>query len=250
MNHSTLKYFKIAGSAIHPGPVDVQPLSAGASEIVLLRGDMKHADPADQAETVAVQARAIEARYPGDPLVEATLAEAELNANHAKAAEAAADRAIKADPASAEPLILKGRALEIEARDADGDGRKALFEEARQLFISANKLDTEDPEPLYDFYWSFLREGVHPNDNAIAALHYASDLAPQDVGARMNSAIAYLEAGKLKDARTTLTVVAYSPHIGEAAQMAKRMMADIDAGDGKAALAEVRGGSKAQSGSH
>lgn len=250
MNHSTLKYFKIAPSAIHPAAVEVQPLSPGASEIVILRGNMKYADPADQAESVAGHARAIEARYPGDPLVESTLAEAELNAGHAKAAEAAADRAIKGDPATAEPLILKGRALEIEARDADGDGRKALFEQARQLFIAANKLDTEDPEPLYDFYMSFLREGVHPNDNAIAALHYASDLAPQDVGVRMNSAIAYLEAGKLKDARTTLTVVAYSPHVGEAAQMAKRMMADIDAGDGKAALAEVRGGSRAQSGSH
>ena len=250
MNHTTLKYFKIAGSAIHPAPVDVQPLSAGASEIVLLRGNMKYADPADQAENVAGQARAIEARYPGDALVESTLAEAELNANHAKAAELAADRAMKADPASAEPLILKGRALEVEARDADGDGRKALFDQARQLFISANKLDTEDPEPLYDFYWSFLREGVHPNDNALAALHYASDLAPQDIAVRMNSAIAYLEAGKLKEARTTLTVVAYSPHIGQAADMAKMMIADIDAGDAKAALGEARGGSRAQSGSH
>jgi len=250
MNRTTLKYFKVAGSAIHPAAVDLQPLSAGASEIVLLRGQMKYGDPSDQAEAVAAQARSIEARYAGDPLVEATLAEAELKAGHAKAAEMAADRAIKAEPGNAEPLILKASALEVEARDGDGDGRKSLFDQARQMFIAANKLDTEDPEPLYDFYWSFLRQGIKPNDNAIAALHYASDLAPQDIGVRMNSAIAYLEAGKLKDARSTLMVVAYAPHAGEAAVIGRRMMADIDAGDAKAALADVRPGSTPQSGSH
>ena len=92
---------------------------------------------------------------------------------------------------------------------------------------------------------SFLREGVRPTDNAIAALHYASDLAPQDIGVRMNSAVAYLHEGKLKEARYTLSVVAYSPHADSAAVVARRMMADIDAGNGKAALQETRQGSAA-----
>ena len=250
MNRSMLKYFKINGGAIHPAIVDVQPLSAGASEIVLLRGEMKYAARSSNAGEYVAQAKAIEARYPGDPLVEATLAEAAVDADDADDAEAAADRAVKADPHDAEPLILKGRALEIKARDEDMDARKRTFEEARRTFIAANSIDTEDPEPLFDFYESYLREGIRPNDNAIAALHYASDLAPQDVGVRMNSAIAYLEAGKLQDARKTLTVVAYSPHASDAAVIAKRMMTDIDAGDAKAALMETRGAARGQSSSN
>ena len=64
----------------------------------------------------------------------------------------------------------------------------------------------------------------------------------------MNSAIAFLEEGKLKDARSTLAVVAYSPHAEQAAVVAKRMMADIDAGNGRAALAEVHVSSPPQAG--
>jgi hypothetical protein len=46
----------------------------------------------------------------------------------------------------------------------------------------SDKLDTEDPEPLMEFYRAFVRQGLPVTDNAVAALHYASDLAPQDVG--------------------------------------------------------------------
>jgi len=242
--------FKIPGDRIKLANIDVQPLSAGAGEVVMLRAKVKYGYEGDVAEALAAQVRSVESRFPGDELVETTLAEAELDAGHADAAEAAAVRALAANPRDTEALILKARAIEDKAKDADGDTRARLFEQARQTFIAANKLDTEDPEPLYDYYWSYLKEGKRPTDNAIAALHYASDLAPQDIGVRMNSAIAYLDAGKPQDARSTLTVVAYSPHAGEAGDIAKRMMTDIDAGNPKAAMMEVRSESKAQSGSN
>jgi hypothetical protein len=50
-----------------------------------------------------------------------------------------------------------------------------------------------------------------------------------------------LNEGKFNEARSTLTVVAYSPHAATTGDMAKRMIADIDAGKGKAALLEMRG---------
>jgi hypothetical protein len=83
---------------------------------------------------------------------------------------------------------------------------------------------------------AYVSEGVRPTDNAIAALHYASDLAPQDLGLRMNSAVAYLNEGKPKEARSTLVLVAYSPHAGAVAALARRMISRIDANDPRGAL--------------
>lgn len=235
-----LLQFTIAGSDIHVGRIEISPLSAGAAQVIQARAQVKYGTKGQATEELAAQVRGIESRFPGDELVESTLSKAELDAGHPQAAEAAADRALKADPRNIEAMVLKGRAIVDGAKDADGSARHALFEKARALFIAANKLDTEDPEPLYEYYWTFPREGRRPTANAIAALHYASDLAPQDLGVRMSSAFAYLQEGKLKDARSTLTVVAYSPHADDVGQMAQRMIRDIDAGNAEAALDEMR----------
>jgi Flp pilus assembly protein TadD len=86
------------------------------------------------------------------------------------------------------------------------------------------------------FYMTFMREGKRPTPNALAALHHASDLAPQDYGVRLNSALAYLQEGKTKEARQALVAVAYSPHAEGAADAARRMIARIDAGDAQGAI--------------
>lgn len=231
---------EIPASKIHLGNIDVQPLSPGAAQVIALRARIKYAPQSPNAEELAAKVRAVESRYPGDNLVENTLAEAELDAGHAAAAQAAAERALKANPADTEAMVFEGRAIEEQAPAGRSDARHATFERARQEFVAANKLDTEDPKPLIEFFRSFLKEGVRPTDNAIAALHYASDLAPQDLGVRMTSAIAYLRQGKSKEARTALTVVAYAPHENQMADTAKRMIGDIDGDNPVAALAEIR----------
>jgi Flp pilus assembly protein TadD len=238
--HKSLLQFQISGSQIHLEPITVAPLSAGAAEVILDRAKLKNDSPPSGAEALAAHVREIHARFPGDELVERTLAEAELAAGHAAAAEAAADRALKSKPKNTEAMVLKGEALANRAEEAQDPIQHALFEDARKALIAANKLDMEDPEPLYEYYRTFVREHVPPSANALAALHYASDLAPQDLGVRMNSAIAYLNEGKAEQARTTLTVVAYSPHADEVGTLAKKMIADIDAGHADAALQQLR----------
>ena len=180
-----LLQFKIDPAKIRLGAIDVAPLSPGAAQVIPVRARLKNGVPHEQAEALAAEVRVLEGRFTGDELVESTLAEAELGAGHAQAAEAAADRALKANPRSTEAMVLKGRAIAIRAEGTDGDARDALFEQARRSFIAANKLDTEDPEPLFEYYQTYPREGERPTENALAALHYALDLAPQDLGVRI-----------------------------------------------------------------
>jgi hypothetical protein len=233
--------FNIGAANIHLQPVSVAPLSVGAAQVILARAKVKNGVPDAKAEALAAEVRQIESRFPQDELVETTLAEAELDAKHPAAAEAAADRALAVNRKSIEAMVLKGQAIAARARDSDGPARHALFDQARKLFIGANKLDTEDPEPLFEFYNSFAHEGIRPTENAVAALHYASDLAPQDLGVRMSSAMAYLDHDQPKEARAALSLVAYSPHSAQVGQMARKMILDIDAGNAKAALEEPSG---------
>lgn len=224
-----LDFVKIAGTALKIEPIRVAQLSQGESDAVPVLIQIKSDAAPSARDAIASKARGVERTNAGDPFVETVLAEAELVAKNFTAAETAADRAAKSDPRSTEAMILKGRAIAGRAAAEQGSGRHALFEQARNLFIAANKLDSEDPQPLMEFYLAFLNEGIAPTANAIAALHYASDLAPQDFALRMNSAMAYVSEGKLEDARATLTPVAYSPHGGKISDAARLMIGRIDA---------------------
>lgn len=250
LRRSMLAYLRLSGNRFQTGNIDVQPLSEGAAKVMIRRVQSKRGVNKTTAEPLAQQVREVEARYPGDELVELTLAEAELDAGHPDASEAAADRALKANANDTKALIFKGRAIAARSEKLEGAARHDGFERARQLFIAANKIDTEDPEALMMFYSTFVMDGVRPNDNAIAALHYASDLAPQDEGVRMTSAVAYLNEGKFADAKRALTLVAYDPHGGDVAALARAMMEKIDSGDGKGALGAAMAKQAAETASH
>jgi tetratricopeptide (TPR) repeat protein len=240
LNRAQLPYIKIQGTALNFAPIQVSQLSDGGSAVVPLLYELESYVPDDQAEALATRVRAVEARFPGDELVETTLAGAELRAGHAVQAETAGDRALKANSRDAHAMVLKGRAMTLRASKLSGADRHALYDRARDLFIAANTIDREDPDPLYRFYETYVDEGIAPTVNAIAALHYASDLAPVDLEVRMNSALAYLTEGKSKEARRTLVPVAYYPHAADSSEIARTMIARIDAGDLKGALAAAQ----------
>ena len=233
---------RIGAERVQPGPIEVKPLGPGAAAVMPFRQRSKMGVDKTTAEPLAAEVRKVNTRFPGDPLVLSTLAEAEFDAGHPVAAEAAADAALKLNPNNTEALIYKARAIQRRAEEADEAQRAALFDQARKTYISANKIDPEDPEPLLLFYRAFLEEGRRPTANAIAALHYASDLAPQDIGLRMTSGMQYVSEGNLKAARQTLILVAFNPHGGKLAETAKAVIAKIDAGDAQGALQAARAG--------
>jgi hypothetical protein len=245
LHRSSMQYLKVSGTALNFAPIRISEVSGGGAAVLPLLAEVKNGVASNATEAMAQKIRSIEALYPGDELVETTLAEAELDASHFDSAEAAADKAIKANSRDTDAIVLKGRAIEERADHAEGPSRDKLFEQARETFIAANKIDAEDPEPLMEFYKTFVRAGERPTANAIAALHYASDLAPQDLGLRMNSALAYLAESKALEARQALIPIAYDPHGGGYARIAHAMIDRIDAGDVKGAMAAAKGGDDA-----
>ena len=237
LGRNRLSAVKVAAEALPVGPVTVEPLSAGGGEIMPLRTRLKVGVADSEKKALADQIRAVAARYPADPLVQATLAETEFKVGQYVAAEAAADRALASDPRLIEAMITKGQAIMERAAVGEKD---ASFAAARGWFQKANKLDPEDPEPLMLFHQAQVRDTGRPTANGIAALHYAANLAPQDFGLRIQSAYQYLHDGKLDEARKALVPVAYSPHGGSAANAARAAIDRIDAGDSKGAQSALR----------
>lgn len=219
-------YLTLPAHRIKAAPVAVERLGAAAAGALPLY--MRLQTRAEgRPEDHAAQARALAAAHPNDFLVAMTLAEAEWVARNFKAAEAAADKAIALNPQSAEAHIWKGRALLSQA-EAGAPG--VTFANARGWFNRANRLDPENPEPLLYFYRTFQGSGGKPTANAIAALHYAAELAPQDLGLRMQSARQYLAEGKARQAKRMLVPVAFHPHAGKLALEAQALLDKLEAG--------------------
>ena len=232
-----MTYLAVAPSKLTIGPVMVRPLSPGAAAIIPLRMQSKRGVNRLTAGPLAAQIRAAAAAWPTDPLVQVTLAEAELDAGNADAADAAADRALKADPRSTEAMVYKGRAAMVRARN---NGAESDWKEARRWFLAANKIDTEDPEPLMLYYQSYVQSGAPLTKNAVAALLYASTLAPQDDGLRIYAVRQLLIEKRLAEARRMFAPIAYQPHVPERYRESNaRVMAAIVAGDDKLALATL-----------
>lgn len=229
-------YLTLAPSQVRIGEIRVEALGPGADEYMPLMMKLQVGVERGKRAALAADARRHAAAFPTDPLLAMILAQAELYADNFAAADTAADRAIALSPDSAKALTLKARAI---AGRAKADDKSVTFANARGWFNRANRLDPENPEPLFGFYRSFLDEKIAPTANAVAALHYASALAPHDLALRMNSARRHLEDGKASAARALLMPVAFSPHGGQISEVAQRMLAAIDAGRPAAAL-EVR----------
>lgn len=231
-----LPFSRFPASKYTPKSIEMRQLRPGEAAVIEARMQSKVGVDRERGARVLEEVQRVAAQYPQEPLVLSSLAEAELDMQHYGASIAAADRALAIDPRSTEALIFKGRAL---AEDPANKGKTEPYAKARSMFVAANKIDTEDPEAL-KYYWdSYRRQGIKPSPSAIAGLHYASRLVPQDMGLRMLSALQFLRDGQPKEARERLATIAFNPHSGETADKAQEIVDKIDAKDPKAALAVV-----------
>ena len=215
--------------------VTVRPLRPGEAAILPIRMRSKRGVDAESAPKLVAEARRVATRSADDPLVFATLAEAELDAGDPEAALAAAIRAVALDPNSVEGLVYQGRArLAMLLRDG---GDAAAWSAARQPLLAANKLENDDAEPLMLYYQSFPMAGERPTQNAVAALMQSQALAPQDAQLRLMATHQLLIDGDGPRARAMAAPIAFNPHGGGLSLLTKELVKRLDDGGPAAALA-------------
>jgi tetratricopeptide (TPR) repeat protein len=217
---------RLAADRVPIGAVAIRPLSAGQAAMMPVRIRSKRGVTPEEAKTLLQQARGVAARFPGDAPVLAALAECEYDAGNDKETIAAANAAIAIDPAQVNAYVQKGLALFRVAPEAEDT--KAAYKAARAPFIALNRMENDHPLPLVYFYRSFVEQGEEPTALALNGLIRATQLAPFDLGLRMNLGQALLHAGRPDEARIILTPVAHNPHGGGSADYARKMIERID----------------------
>jgi len=215
--------------------VALRPLTPGEAATMDVRIRSKNGVNRKTAPGVYADAQKAAAAFPGDPGAQIVLAETAYDARDLVAAEAAADRAIAANPKAVDAYIFKAMAR-LTAASVARDRSKETLAAIRKIIAAGNKLEPEDPRLLILYYRSFVDFGFPPSENAKDGLAAAFDLAPQDDRLRFNAAGMYLKDGDKARARAMLTPLAYNPHGQGLAQRAAAMIATIDKGDVEGAI--------------
>lgn len=228
---------KFEAAKYAPKSISIRSLRPGEAAVIKARIQSKVGVDKKRGAQVVEEVRRVAAVHSGDPIVQVSLAEAELDTENYAAAMTAADRALALDPQLTEAMIFKGRAL---SSNPANKGKPEMFSRARALFAAANKLDTEDPEPLKYFWESYRRQGIKPTANAAAGLHYASQLVPQDMDLRVMSAWQHLQDGSPSLAQDRLLAIAANPHEGKRANKAQEAISKIAANDKDGAVQIVQ----------
>lgn len=233
LRRNRFSYLGIAITQPRPETIRLQPLSAGEAAMMPIRLQSQREVDSRSAPLVAADARRIASAWPNDPGAQLILAEAELDAGDARAAEAAADRALAADAAYRWAMIFKARALMQRAQD-ENRFDAATWRTARSWLLKANKQEPDAAWPLMLYYRSFLQQGERPTPNAVDALRRSAQLAPQDNEVRMMLVTQYLRDKQLAEGRAVLAPLAFNPHAGPG-NPARRLLELLDR-DGLAGL--------------
>lgn len=227
---TAFKVLKLDAAALHVGAVTLRPLTPGEAATMALRVRSKVGVNRDTAPAVYAGAQKAAAPYPEDPGAQLVLAETAYDARDFAGAEAAADRALKADPQSAQGYAFKALARIGKARQAR-DRTEPTWREIRKIIAASNRIDPDDPRVLVLYFRSFVEPGFAPSDNAKAGLARAFELAPQDMRIRFDLARLRLREGRKAEARTLLAPLAYQPHPSPMTTAAAQIVAAIDRGD-------------------
>lgn len=225
---------QVNGGSLSVGNVAIRPLNSAETATITVHVRSRRGVDQKSAIVLANDARKAAGPYPKDAFAQVALAEAEFDVGNHEAAEAAADRALAVNPNDVRALIYKGRARMELARKRSG---KADWNAVRDLLAKANRLDTENGEPMMLYFHTYLAEGTRPSKNSVDGLLYAVELAPRDYGLRVQAVRQLLIEGRLTEAKDLFAPVAFQPHASEKFRVSNAKVMDaILANDSKTAV--------------
>ncbi|MGI4731349.1 MAG: hypothetical protein ACRYFW_06335 [Janthinobacterium lividum] len=239
-------YFTAAADQLAIGPIALRPLTAAEAAVMPAYMASKRGVSAATAPQVATLAEGAAAHFASDAFVQDEVAEAEYDAcsTDKKAdascfarSEAAAERALALDPRSIHALVYKGMAQEAAARRAKVTD-PVRWTAIRRVYLAANKVDPNAPEPLLRYYTSFADSGAEPTANAEGGMLYAYQLAPYDPDVRLNATRVLLHQKDAARARVAVAPVAYNLDDAGHAAFGQKVLAALDKDGSAAALAE------------
>jgi tetratricopeptide (TPR) repeat protein len=212
--------------------ISIIPLSAGEREMLPYRIVSARGVNREQALKLVTKARPVADRYPADAAVQRALAEMEFDAGELDRSDAAADRALAADPQNLMAMVYKGR---VAGKRAVDSGNAADWKAARSWFLRANRVKPDYALPLVLYYDTFVAANEPVPQAAVDALGAAVVIAPADGTLRARMGIELIKADKLDLARLILSPVAFDPE-GPAENPLAELMAELKAGAGREAL--------------
>lgn len=201
----------IRADSITVDPVAVRALTPAEASIMPLRFESATGVTTAEAKKLLPGARKIAAENPANGWIQRVLAEMEYDAGNDVEAEAACDRALAVEPGNLMAMVYKARVhMRRAAKASPAD--PALWRDARQWIVKANRMAPDYALPLVMFYTSFLIAQEPPRPSAIDGLLRAVELAPQESEVRVLAFGALLDKGDLPAARLVLAPAAFNPH--------------------------------------
>jgi tetratricopeptide (TPR) repeat protein len=209
-----------------PSQITFRQLTTGEAAILPFRMQSLIGVDDKTAPPLADAARPVAAKYPNDSFVQRAMAEMEYDAKQYDAADAAADRALAADPKNLMAMVYKGR---VAAQRAKQTRSASDWQLARSWFLKANAVNPDHPLPFELYYDSFIVAGQVPPEDAIDGIYRAVEVMPQDTSLRARAAVELIRAANIKRARSVLAPAAFYPHASQD-NLERKLIQQMDKG--------------------
>lgn len=230
---TSLRAAVIPSGDLKVGQIQIHKLTAGEAATLPIAIRSQRGVTESLAPEIYAEARTAAAAYPNDAAAQRVLAEAAFDARDYAAARAAAESAIAADPGLASAYAYKAMAMKAEA---DSTPASAI----REVIEAGLMADPNNAQLLELYYRSFADFGESPTPLAKQRLYHAFRVAPQSDALRMRTAHQLLADRNAEEARALLRPLGFSIHRSKAADMARAIITEIDAGNIEAALRSTR----------